>query len=89
MATRKSAKKRLVRVFFNTFYEDVVDSILRRVEAVGKLIRVSRSKIVPELYFIELEPLDSIDAREAARKIEEELRSNDRIFGVKAYVVEV
>ncbi len=80
--------KKLVRVFFNTFYEDAAKKAIEELKSYG-IVKVSRSKLVPELYFVELVPSqDYIDKlEELASTIENTLKRDDRIFGVKAYAV--
>ncbi len=79
--------KSLVRAFFNTYYDDLASSIIEAVKREAEVVKVSRSKLVPELYFLELKPKAGESLDELAEKIEKLLKSDDRVFGVKVYVV--
>ncbi|MET1101698.1 MAG: hypothetical protein ABWW69_04390 [Pyrodictiaceae archaeon] len=78
--------KRLIRIFFNTYYDDVASELLRRLSEYGKL-NYTRSKIVPELYYVELSGVEG-DLEEKTREIERMLKDYDTVFGVKVYKVE-
>ncbi len=88
-----TALRRLIRLFFNTYYEEdarrVVEALQR--EAAPNEVRVTRSKVVPELYYVEV-PLRNVESREEAAQLAERLTAavraaSDTVFGVKAYVV--
>ena len=86
-------QRRAVRLFFNTYYEEDAERALEALKraAGGREIRVYRSMVVPELYYVEI-PLDErVSDEEAARLAEavaEAVRSvSDTVFGVKAYYV--
>ena len=85
--SEEAKHKRLIRVFFNTFYEDAASKAIETLRSFGMVRSVVRSSIVPELYYVELDPHDKSNLRELASKIEEALRKDDRVFGVKAYPV--
>ncbi len=79
--------KRVIRLFFNTFDETLAENVVREVTRYGT-IRVQRSGVTRELYFVEIEPRPGEDHNQLAREIEEKLRNNDQLFGVKVYTVE-
>ena len=78
--------KRLIRIFFNTYYDDVASEVLRRLSSYGRL-NYTRSKIVPELYYVELSGVEG-DLEEKVKEIEGLLKNYDTVFGVKVYKVE-
>ncbi len=84
---REEKLRKLVRAFFNTFYHDVAASI---VDCISKLetvqeVKVNRSKVVPELYYVEVTP------KETSPKVVEEVErcikefGKDLVFGIKVY----
>ena len=81
--------KRLVRLFFNTYYEDAANRVIRELERLAASVKVERSRIVPELYYVELKPRDASDEEleRLVKAVEGLLRSDDRVFGVKVYAV--
>ena len=81
--------KRLVRLFFNTYYEDAANNIIKELERLAASVKVTRSRIVPELYYVELRPreLDDEGLERLVKAVEGLLRSDDRVFGVKVYAV--
>ncbi|KSW12357.1 hypothetical protein CF15_06355 [Pyrodictium occultum] len=85
-------KKRLVRVFFNTYYEDVARDVVKGLEGLGYPVRMSASRVVPELYYAEIEvgEGDLGKAVEEARRLLEEAkaRHGGLLFGVKVYGVD-
>ena len=83
-------RKRLVRLFFNTFYEDVARSISESLEREYPGVKVQRSRVLPEFYYVELPVPQGEGVEEVARRIEELVKriGGDRVFGVKAYGVE-
>ncbi len=88
MAEAARVRKRLIRVFFNTFYDDAAQGVAKRLEAYGRVVKLTRSQIVPELYFVELEPRGEVDLNKLAEEIEGQLKRDDRVFGVKVYPVQ-
>ena len=90
-----TAVKRVLRVFFNTYYEDSAREALERLrrllsQAGAGEPRVARSQVVRELYYVEAE-IGKLNSREEAeglaRKVASELGSIDTVFGVKAYII--
>ncbi len=83
-------RKRLVRLFFNTFYEEAAKRIVEGLEREYPGVRVQRSRVLPEFYYAELPVPQGDSVEEAARRVEELVRrlGGDRVFGVKAYGVE-
>ena len=83
-------RKRLVRLFFNTFYEDVYKAVIDALKREYGDVRIVKSRVLPEFYYVEVSMAPSDDLGEAAKRIEELVRSvgGDRVFGVKAYPVE-
>ncbi len=83
-------RKRLVRLFFNTFYEDAYKAVVEALEREYGRVRVVKSRVLPEFYYVEVHMTPSDDLEEASRRIEELVRSvgGDRVFGVRAYPVE-
>ncbi len=82
-------RKRVVRLFFNTFYEDVAKAIVERLERVYGSVGVVHSRVLPEFYYVEIrlgEGDDPARVRSEAENIAAEV-GGDRVFGVKAYDV--
>ncbi len=79
---------KVVRLFFNTFYPEVAKRIIeeiRRLAGGEEAVEVTRSQVVESLYFIEVRGFGDAGAvEEAVRRI-----GGDRVFGLKAYVVDV
>ncbi len=86
---RVAKRKRVLRIFFNTFYEDVAKRIEEELIREYGRVRVTRSRVLPEFYYVEVELGSSDGLEEAARKAEELVRraGGDLVYGVKAYVV--
>ena len=83
-------RKRLVRLFFNTFYEDAYKDVVEALKREYGDVRVVRSRVLPEFYYLEIRVAPGDSLEEVARRIEELVRSvgGDRVFGVRAYPVE-
>ncbi|NOZ89047.1 MAG: hypothetical protein GXO15_03890 [Crenarchaeota archaeon] len=88
-----TALRRLIRLFFNTYYEEDAKRVIEALEreAAPSKVRVTRSRVVPELYYVEI-PLAGVESREEAARLAEKLAAtaravSDTVFGVKAYVV--
>ncbi len=80
--------KKLIRIFFNTYNEDKARQVLEKLREKGD-IKVSRSGVVKELYYVELYPAsDRNSYKELVSEIEEFLKAQDGVFGVKTYYVE-
>jgi Fe-S oxidoreductase len=84
-------RKRLVRVFFNTFYEDVAKSIIKDLGRLGE-VKFTNSKVVPELYYVEIsvgqgnnEDVEAVASE--ARKVLEKHAADGKAFGFKVYTV--
>ena len=83
-------RKRVVRLFFNTFYEEVARRIIEEIERGYPGARGRRSSVLPEFYYVEVPVGQGDDVDEVARSVEELAKrlGGDRVFGVKAYGVE-
>ncbi|ABM81129.1 hypothetical protein [Hyperthermus butylicus] len=79
---------RAIRVFFNTYYEESAEKILSALKSLGYDLRVERSRVVPELYYVDVRVEDNLE--EAKKTVEEVIRraADDTVFGIKVYVVD-
>jgi len=81
-----------LRVFFSTYYEEAAQSAIKALENLCSCRpRVSRSKVISELYYVEL-PLDSVasgnNVDAAVEKVSRIVKgAHESIFGVKVYAV--
>ncbi len=83
-------RKRVVRLFFNTFYEDAAKAILERLERSYGRVRVVRSQVLPEFYYVEIQVGENEDPARVRTEVENLVAQvgGDRVFGVKAYDVQ-
>lgn len=85
-------ERRLIRVFFNTYYEDVAESVLNELKSLGYEMKMTNSRVVPELYYVEMEVgAENLDQAVAkVQRLLEEARDkySGRLFGVKVYGVD-
>jgi len=76
---------KVTRLFFNTFYPDAAEAVLAELRRLCSEVVVSRSRVVDTLYYVELKGFDDPSrVVEVVRRV-----GGDKVFGVKAYVVEV
>ncbi len=80
-----------VRVFFSTYYDDVAAEIIDKIrERYGEGLRVKRSRVVPELYHLEVAVSNPDSLEKTAREIEEilaESTHDGKVYGAKVYTV--
>lgn len=86
-----AALRRAVRGFFSTYYEDEANALIERIRSTVKGdVRVTRSNVVPELYYVEIRLGDNASREEAERlaaRLRELLLEADTVYGVKVYTV--
>lgn len=86
-----AALKRVVRGFFSTYYEDTANTLINTIRGMAKGdVRVVRSSVVPELYYVEIRLGDNVskeDAEELAERLRRLLTGTDTVYGVKVYTV--
>ena len=76
-----------VRVFFSTFYPEVGDSLIEALagEFGRERIRYTRSRVVRELYYVEILSDNPARDMESVKRILSKV--DDRVYGVKVYAV--
>jgi hypothetical protein len=81
--------RRAVRLFFNTYYEDRAERIIEALKGLGFEMYVKRSKVVPELYYVDINVGDA-NLDEVKEEVENILRkeADDTVFGIKIYVID-
>ncbi len=81
--------RRAVRLIFNTYYENDARNILDALQRSGIKFSVSRSKVVNELYYVDIDAgnQDLESVLEKVRSVVEKNRGQT-IFGVKIYAVD-
>ncbi len=82
--------RRAVRLYFNTYYEDTAKRIIEALRnALPLKVNVERSKVVPELYYVDIEAGEE-NLEELRERVEKLVReaADDTVFGVKVYVVD-
>jgi hypothetical protein len=81
--------RRAVRVFFNTYYEESASKIINALKSLGYGVRVQRSRVVPELYYIDIDA-GSEDLEKVRQTVEDTLKreADDTVFGVKVYAID-
>ncbi|HIP66344.1 MAG TPA: hypothetical protein EYH08_07475 [Pyrodictium sp.] len=92
MAGEKGEKrkvKRVIRLFFNTYDENVAKKIFESLKVFGE-VKVRRSSILKEFYYVEITPPADADLKDLASKVEEVVRSvgDDSVFGIRVYYVQ-
>jgi len=80
---------RAVRLFFSTYDEDIAERIIRELRGLGGDVRVARSRVVPELYYVEITTSDNELMRfeDAASNVLEKYSGDGHVYGVKVYSV--
>ncbi|AEM39512.1 hypothetical protein Pyrfu_1656 [Pyrolobus fumarii 1A] len=83
-------RKRVVRLFFNTFYEDLARRIEEELSRRYEGVKFTRSRVLPEFYYVEISVSNSSDLERIRVEVEELVKKlgGDLVFGVKAYTVE-
>lgn len=81
--------RRAVRLIFNTYYSDDAERILTALQNSGIEFKLSRSKVTPELYYVDIDA-GSADLEELRRRVERIVQENktDTVFGVKVYSID-
>jgi len=92
MASEKGEKrkvKRVIRLFFNTYDENVARRIFESLKKFGE-VKVRRSTILKEFYYVEITPPANADLKDLTTKVEEVVRSvgSDSVFGIRVYYVQ-
>ncbi|ALL01071.1 hypothetical protein Pyrde_1023 [Pyrodictium delaneyi] len=85
-------ERRLVRIFFNTYYTDVAEAVLKELKSLGYEVKATNSRVVPELYYVEIN-VGNTDPRDVAEKVRallEDTREKHRglVFGIKVYSID-
>ena len=77
-------------MFFSTYYEDEARRVIDGLRSLSDSVEVKRSRVVKELYYVELR-LGSDAGRDEAMRLAEQARSiladAATVYGVKVYVV--
>ncbi len=81
--------RRAVRLIFNTYYSGDAEKILAALQNNGIRFKLSRSKVTPELYYVDIDA-GSADLEELRRRVERIVQENktDTVFGVKVYSID-
>ncbi len=81
--------RRAVRLIFNTYYSSDAERILTALQNNGIEFKLSRSKVTPELYYVDIDA-GSADLEELRRRVERIVQENktDTVFGVKVYSID-
>jgi len=81
--------RRAVRLFFNTYYDDAAQILVEILESRGYKFKVIKSRVVPELYYIDI-TVENGKPEEIAESVKEILKNiqDDRIYGIKVYAVD-
>ncbi|BEP17536.1 hypothetical protein PYJP_08880 [Pyrofollis japonicus] len=82
--------RKAVRIVFNTYYEKDAEKIINILKDNGfNITKITRSRVVPELYFIEISA-DNNNLIEMENSIKELIAKNktDTIFGLKVYSID-
>lgn len=85
-------ERRLVRVFFNTYYTDIAEAVIRELKSLGYKAKATNSRVVPELYYVEIN-VSNTDPRNVAEKVRALLedtreKHRDLVFGIKVYSID-
>lgn len=81
--------RKAIRLIFNTYYEDDAQKILSALRRNGIKFSVTRSKVVNELYYIDIDARNH-DLETLLGKIREIIEKNrtSTIFGIKIYAID-
>jgi|GEM_PF-4890801 len=79
-----------VRAFFSTYYEEDAKALIEKLSKLEGELRSSRSRVVPELYYVEIivdGPSKLEEVAENTRFLLEEASRGGRVYGIKVYTV--
>ncbi len=81
--------RRAVRLVFNTYYSSDAERILTALRDNGIEFKLSKSRVTPELYYVDIDA-GNTDLEELQRRVEEIVQENrtDTVFGVKVYSID-